>query len=219
MTTPKASGVRYPGELARRGKVQELTLLATLLSGAIPGTPEFSRLELETRFNHEWRLLESLCEHYKIEKQAEFGTRMALLALSLARDHVPAFDVHVAKRRGRPKKNVLASRLAFGSSLPFVGLGGGLLGSEAKKPRGRPKNPDRVPQLRRLLEWILKEIQEHGLRGRGSITTVLKDRISKYAIEHGHPQFRLIRRGLPILRKDVSEAKKLFPEIAAKFPR
>ena len=123
--------------------------------------------------------------------------------MRLAKQHVPAFTFGDTRRLGRPAK-----------------LKNMLLVRYPKHPtRGRKPDAERRKYLRELLRRVLADMLRQNIKGRGSIKTVLINRCTeelKAAKLSGTTRLpAMVRKD----QKDVSEAKKLFPEIAAKFPK
>lgn len=191
---------KYPGELGRksfRGK-----LYAPLLGLPANATTSESRSALaDYILDEECRLLDGLLSHYKIDISRE--EQWFQLALALARAHVPAFSFTATRRPGRPSKNL--NYLAKFIRQP------------AKK--GRPPDVDRIEHLKFLVSFVAKTMIQEKLRGRGAQKRALEFFAEGVAGKGKTSASRIKRRYMRKWQKELSEGKRLFPEIAAKFPK
>jgi hypothetical protein len=159
----------------------------------------------DLQVSHEVEHMLLLLDHYKIPR--DHAHRWLHLARSLAKDHVPAFEVAEIPRacgRGRPRKFE-----------PFL-LSGGLgqlakIHSAPKKTRGRPKKiSDRF--LESLVQNVERVCKQNGFKGRGKITDALKILLIDMARKEEISPNRAIRENLERAQRLYSVAVKRFPK-------
>lgn len=191
--------MKYTGELGRH---TDAWLRAAFAMGVVKGNPTPKAREQEAIALRELqRLTTLLFEHYGVDPDADDGWQT--LAICLARDHVPAFQFQRPRPSGRPRKK-LAGLNYLAQMHP------------APKKRGRPADPDRPKWLRSLLWRVVKVCQEKGF---SNATQAIDYELKDYAKSEGRSYHTVMRQNRNRWQKDLSEAKKLFPEIAAKLPR
>lgn len=184
MTTKR---VRYPGRL---GKAQLQSDEMLPFYRACESTDRGSFEEWHNEFVAS-RMAE-ICLFYSIP--ASDPDRWFRLAIALAFDHVPAFQITVGKPLGRPTKK---GRI----------LAKGMFHVPAKPGRNRVDD-------RWLLKYVRDTAKKSGMSGRGSIGKALTILIQGIARDMGESQSKAVRRDLPPLRKRYSRAARKFPEMA-----
>jgi hypothetical protein len=210
----RAKTLVYPGDLGTHGLIGQRVIADTFYGGGYkPGSPEFEAAIFQSTSDHQFRLLDQLAAYYGISSD-DVMTRYALLALRLAKDHVPAFRYGARTKRGRPAKINALGRLME----KYVMGGLGQIGLRPGKKRGRKKSLRLADWQKSLLTAVVEICEREGFKGRGAITQALGDLYKHWAKDEGLSEARLKRRYLRHDRKAISKAKKLFPEIAAKMP-
>jgi hypothetical protein len=202
-----AKPITYPGELGRHGLIGQLVVRDSFSGTHKPGSPEFEVQILQSTSDHQFRLLDLLAQHYGISNE-DVLVRHALLALRLARDHVPAFRYGNKPKRGRPPKTKVVDRLL---SMYMNDL-------TPKKKRGAPQKWE-VRTYAKLLELLdrgraLLRAQNCRVTNEGAFVAVYEQ-----MQRDGHaPDWtaREIRSEAKFLAKRVSDAKQALRKIPKK---
>ncbi|WP_155633886.1 hypothetical protein [Burkholderia cepacia] len=166
----------YPGSLGEWGR--QITLSAAFEGGVD-----------DWIIRTEGRLLAQLLGYYGIA--LDDPHKWFRLALSLARDNVPAFRIRPMRRRGRPRKSIHATGLT--------------------KP-AKASRPDSRRNRSKLL-WAVRVTQEaHGLSGHGRDKAALEILLREVAREKGQSEARYLADNLKWFQRRLSEARKENPE-------
>jgi hypothetical protein len=192
--------VKYPGELGKPSTADSVVGKAITAAGGI------DRETAERLYNAHWdRLVSLLFAHYGLTDSDDTLSKWIGLALRLTQDHVPAFQTETGRRPGRPRKR--------------MSLAEACLKANQKGKRGRPLNEARRNSLKALITAVVDECRESKLEGRGSATRALKKICAAIAKHKGRNVHSVTQGLLPQWQRNLSEAKKFFPTIAAKLPK
>lgn len=182
----------FEGELGQLGAIYQWVVLehSCRVTGNLAGA-EAARLK---RMKTELRLVADLQSHYEIPTSFSANARLFLLVCALAGDGlVPAFVPRLPGPLGRPRK----------APVP-------------KQPVGRPRKD---VELKLLLESIIRIRKERRLVGRGANRLAIQALAKELGREDGRGSRRLSDQRVQRLSRLISEAKRRFPEIAAKIEK
>lgn len=190
----------YPGSL---GSPSDKEILRSAARG-IDDIEAAKRAIDAAAISHYEKLVRDLCVHFSIK--ADEHARWVSLALKLAEKHVPAFRFEDPPVRGRPRKKKTPEQVYKWLERAYVG----------PKPRGRRRDPVRLRALATLACQVDETVRVLGLKGRGSQKAALAVIAEARAKQLGKPVQRFVRVELPKLQKQLSEARRLIPEIRTK---
>jgi hypothetical protein len=208
-----AKPVTYPGELGKHGQIAQLVFREVFQGPHAPGSPEIHEYALQLTSDHQFRMLDLLAEHFGISNESLL-MRHALLALRLAKEHVPAFQYGKMPRRGRPRKAIVSEQLKS----MFMNRGLGQFGDTPKKKRGAPQKWE-GRMYAKLLELLdrgsaLLRAQNRRVTNEDAFVAVYQQ-----MQRDGHaPDWtaRQIRSEAKFLAKRVSDAKKSLRKMPGK---
>lgn len=192
---------KYPGELGKPDDGRWMLANALLYYG----DPDKALREKKDRYDSRTRrLFELLFAHYNIP--TDDVAKWFALAFCLANNHVPAFTYKKRNKVGRPRKD---KKTIARLERMYAG----------RQQRGRKPDPTRAQFLEKLLRAVIRTSEKKGYQGRGTIRRALAVIVEEFARRNNESVPRALRIDVPNLARLVSEAKKLYPELAAKLPR